>query len=238
VGAQYSLARLLSAQSGPIRRHPDFPALESLLRESPGLRRVRLPRVAYRLLDEPRLDIANVSNFCSTYRVRESSFVSIFLKIKWERRAALSIGKSRREAEIASISEGYPAEVLGLMRYLGETERSRNADRPLWTKRLSPSTKKRARLMAAFSGGEWIEFLIGYVEALRGSYRRIALPDAETLLACMFLECLPDPATAKLPARAAVLANYRRLCKAHHPDAGGSDERFLLLKKARDCLLS
>jgi hypothetical protein len=231
------LTRLLGAQSGPVRRHPGFSALERLLRESPRLRDVRLPSVAYRLLDEPRLDVRNVPDFCATYRVPESAFVSGFLRIKWERRAELAAGRSRREAEIGSIAEGYPSEVLTLMRYLEEVERDRNADRPLWKKRLFPSTKRRALRMAAFSRAEWLGCLVDCIGLLRAGYRRIALPPTEALVACMILECLPDPATGNLPSPATVRSSYRRLCKLHHPDSGGAEERFLLLKEARDSLL-
>jgi hypothetical protein len=238
IEARYSLAELLSAQRGPIKRHPDFSRLERLLRESPALRRVRLPRVAYVLLNEPRLDIRHISDFRSTYRVPESPFLSIFLKIKWERRAVLAANRTRREAENRAIIDGCPVEVLALIRFLEEAERSRNADRPVWKKRLFPATKRRALQMAEFSWAEWLEFLIDYIGTLRGSYRRIALPNTEALIACMILECLPDPATGRLPASGSIKASYRMLSKIHHPDAGGNEERFLLLKQARDTLLA
>lgn len=232
------MEELLGAQSGPIKRHPDFPKLERLLRESPALRRVRLPRVAYILLDEPRLAIRHIPDFCSTYHVPESLFVAIFLKIKWERRATLAARRARLVTEIRAILSSCPADALALIRYLEEAERSRNAGCPLWKKRLFPSTKKRALQMAKLSRAEWLELFIDYIATLRGSYRRLALPDTEALVACMILECLPDPATGRLPDPRTIKARYRMLCKIHHPDAGGKEERFLLLKKARDSLLS
>jgi hypothetical protein len=228
----------LDSQSGPVRRHPDFAALERLLGESAALRRVRLPRVAYSLLDEPRLDPRCVCDFCSTYRLPESSFVAIFLTIKWERRAALAARRTRLAGEIRAIMDSCPSDVLALIRYLEEAERGRNEDRPVWKKRLFPATKKRALQMAKFSRAEWLELLTDYIATLRGSYRRLALPDTEALIACMILKCLPDPATGRLQDPGTIKARYRMLCKIHHPDAGGSEERFLLLKKARDSLLS
>lgn len=207
------------------------------MRESPALKRVRLPRVAYALLNEPRLEIRDVGDFRSTYRLPESPFLGIFLRIKWERRAELAEMRARREAEIRSIMNGCPDEVLSFIRYAEEAERCRNEGLPVWKKLLFPATKKRARQMAKFSWAEWLEFFIDYIGALRGSYRRIPLPDTEALIAGMVLGCMPEPETGRLPAARVIKARYRILSKIHHPDAGGKEERFLLLKKARDYLL-
>jgi hypothetical protein len=189
------------------------------------------------LLNEPRLEIRNVDDFRSTYRLPEGPFLEIFLRIKWERRAELAERRARRETEIRSIMNGCPGEVLSFIRYAEEAERCRNESLPVWKKRLLPATKKRARQMAKFSWSEWLEFLIDYIGVLRQSYRRIPLPETEALMAGIVLGCMPEPETGRLPAARVIKARYRILSKIHHPDAGGNEERFLLLKKARDYLL-
>jgi hypothetical protein len=235
--ARYSLARLLAAQAGPIRRHPDFPKLEGLLRESAALRKVRLSRIAYRLLDEPRLELRNLVNFHSTYRVPASPFFSLFLSMKWDRRRSQAAAREERARQIAEIMAACPTEVLGLLRYLAEAERTRNPAAPVWEGSYRPKTKKRAREMAALTLDEWLPLLSGYVDELRGRYRRLELAATDRLLAYALLACLPDPATGKLPTDAAVRARYRESSKACHPDLGGDGRRFLLVTRARDLIL-
>jgi hypothetical protein len=231
------LARLLEAQGGGIRKDPDFPKLAGFLRDSSALQRVRLNRRAYVLLNEPRLKIRYLANFYATYRLPQSPFFPLLLSIKWAHREKLSVAREERAKRIDEIMATYPRDILGLMRYLAEAERSRHPDCPIWEKRLRPRTKKGAREMAAFELAEWLPLLEGYIETLRASYRRLVLADTDRLFAYAFLECLPDPATGKLPTKAAVKAQFRKLSKTRHPDLGGDPRRFLLIKTARDLLL-
>jgi len=233
----YSLERLLGAQGPGIRKDPRFAELESMLRGSARLRAARLNRRAYALLDEPRLELRNLANFIDTYRVPDSPFFKLFLSIKWDRRASLAGARRDREARIAAIATGFPPGARGLIDYLEAAERRSNSAAPLWREELRPGTLKRAREMAAFGASEWIDFLEDYIERLRGSYRRIALADTETLVACMVLECRPDPVTGRLPSKAAIRAQFKRLSKSCHPDLGGDARRFLVISRARDELL-
>lgn len=220
-----------------MRRHPDFPELERLLRESPALRRARLPRAAYALLDEPRLEPRFLGNFRETYRLPASPFFSIFLAIKRERKAGLEGDRARRGAEIEAMARRFPREALGFMAYLESAERQRHPGAPLFRKKLFPRSKKRAGEMARLSLAQWIELFAAHIAALRAGYRRIALPDTDSLIACMLLERYPDPATGRLPSAATLRAQFRRLSMIHHPDRGGDATRFRLLVKARDRLI-
>lgn len=235
---RYSLAALLAAQPEAIRKHADFPRLERLLRGSGPLRRATLPRVAYVLLDEPRLKPCFLGDFLATYRLPESPFFALFLAIKWERRAKLEAARAARQGEIRATATRFPSEIRGFFEYLEAAERARNPGVPVWKKKLFPLSKKRAREMARFSLAEWLSMLAEYIEILRKSYRRIALPDTDSLLACLLLECYPDPVSGRLPTQAALKAQFRKLSKIHHPDAGGDPKRFRLLLRARDRLLA
>lgn len=231
------LAHLLLAQGGGIRKHPDFARLESLLRRSPTLGRLRLSRVGYRLLNEPRLKIENLENFYSTYRVPRSAFFPLFLSIKWAHRRDLAAARERRAGDIAAIMELWPREVIGLARYLKEAERRANPGTPFWRRELCPHSKKRATELLGFALSDWIPYLADYIDRLRRSYRTLALADTDRLLACAFLDCLPDPATGRLPSKATVKAQYRKISKACHPDLGGDPRHFLIVTKSKDLLL-
>ncbi|TFG82513.1 MAG: hypothetical protein E4H20_07535, partial [Spirochaetales bacterium] len=63
------LSELLYIQPASIRKSERFAELVAMLNESTALRRVRLEVRAWKLLDEPRLRIENLVNFCHTYRV-------------------------------------------------------------------------------------------------------------------------------------------------------------------------
>jgi hypothetical protein len=217
---------------------PEFAALQRLVRESAPLRRARLPGVAYRLLDEPRLELRFVGNFLDTYRLPESPFFSRFLALKWERRAGLEAARARRLAEIGSIATSFPPWVRELLEYLKATEAERNPHTPIWRASVFPRSKRSALAMSRFGAEEWRSHLAERIELLRGGYRRIALPSSEVLLDCALLGLFPDPASGALPSATLLRSRFRVLSKIRHPDSGGDAEAFRVLKEARDRLLA
>jgi hypothetical protein len=233
----YSLSALLGAQGPGVRNDPRFAGLESMLRASPRLAAVRLGRRAYALLDESRLGIENLPDFFATYRIPPGPFFRLFLTIKRDRRARLDGLRRDRDRRIADIAATFPKGPRLLIDHLAAVERLRNPEAPLWRAELRPNSLKRAREMEAFGLSEWIECLAGYIERLRGAYRRLPPLEAEALIACMILECMPDPATGRLPSKATARAQFKRLSKACHPDLGGDARRFLLVSRARDELV-
>jgi hypothetical protein len=236
--ARYSLARLLSAQGGAMRRHEGFPRLVSLLGGSLKLQRLSLSRTAYALLNGPRLELRNLGNFYATYRVPESPFFPLFLAMKWGQQRKRAAAKEEREKYISSVMASYPAEALALIGYAAAAERSRNPDCPVWKEKLRPRTKKRARELAALGLDEWLRLLAAYFDELKGAYRRIDLPETEALIACALLGCLPDPESGRLPTRSALAAAFRTASKTSHPDLGGDARRFRLVAEARELLLT
>jgi hypothetical protein len=233
----YSLTALLGAQGPGVRNDPRFAELESMIRASPRLAAVRLGRRAYALLDESRLGIENLPDFFATYRIPPGPFFRLFLAIKRDRRARLDYLRRERDRRITDLAATFPSGPRLLIEHLAAVERLRNPAAPMWRAELRPGSLKRAREMAAFGLSEWIEYFAGYIERLRGAYRRLPPLEADALIACMILECMPDPATGRPPSGATVRAQFKRLSKASHPDLGGDPRRFLLVSRARDELL-
>jgi hypothetical protein len=233
----YSLSALLGAQGPGLRKDPRFAELESMLRASPRLAAVRLGRRAYALLDEGRLRIENLPDFFATYRIPPEPFFRLFLTIKRDRRERLDALRRDRDRRIADIAAAFPKGPSLLIDHLAAVERLRNPATPIWRAELWPGSLKRAREMAGFGLTEWIERFAEYIERLRGAYRRIPPLEADALIACMLLECMPDPATGRLPSAATARAQFKRLSKACHPDLGGDARRFLLVSRARDELV-
>jgi hypothetical protein len=197
-----------------------------------------LNRTAYALINQPRLETQNLADYLTTYRLpARPPFFELFLSMKWEERARCAARKRGREERIAAVAALFPQGVRALISYLAEVERLSRPSAPYWNKELRPSTLKRAREMAGFDMDEWLSFFDEYIERLRSAYRRIALLDTEVLLACMVLECAPDPRTGRLPSRTALSMQFKRLSKLCHPDRGGDPRRFHLLTRARDRLL-
>ncbi|HOX32701.1 MAG TPA: hypothetical protein PLB91_10235 [Spirochaetales bacterium] len=235
-GRGRSLAELLAAQSSALRRKPAFAELERLLAGSAALRRARLPPVACRLLDEPRLEPRFLGDFLATYRLPESPFFAIFLGLKRGRRAELDRARVRRKSQIEGIAAAYPDWVRGCFAFLKGAESARNPGTPLWAKAVFPRSKKRAAELARFGPEEWLAYLFEKIELLRGGYRRIALPPAGLLLDCALLGLAP-PRQGRVPAEAAVRSAFRLRSRSAHPDGGGEPGAFRALVAARDRLL-
>ncbi len=226
----YSLEKLLKVQSPTFKKHPDFLSIARLLATSPALTRVRLNQRAYRLLNEPRLELRYLVNFYTTYRVPKSDFFTIFLSIKWEHVQKRSDKRSARDGYIASRVAAFPRDFLALFTFLVTLENG-----------LYPRTKKRVNELSAYTLTQWLSYFTSTIKGLMKKQRVLEKIGIETLLACMLLECLPDFSSGKLPQKAIIKKQYRKLSKEYHPDlcssyVDGDKDRFLLVKKAYDDL--
>lgn len=217
----YSLEHLLNVQSPTIKKHPDFLKIERLLFASPVLRCVRLNPRAYRLLHEPRLKVCFLPNFYATYRVPKSEFFSLFLSIKWAQVQKKADNRSARAEYIVAQVAAFPRDFLILFTVLCTFDKA-----------LYPRTKKRVNEMATFTVAQWLSWFTVTGTGLMNTHRVLEKIGIDTLLACMLLECLPDFRSGKLPSKSVVKSQFRKLCKEHHPDSGGDNTRFLLVKKA------
>jgi hypothetical protein len=234
--APRSVARLLAAQPAGLRKDPRFIELLARLAGSEALRRYRLPPVAYRLLDVPRLKPEFAANFRSTYRFPDGPFLDAFLELKWERRAGRELARRERGRRIDAAMAAFPPEAMAGLLYLRDAERALNPDAPEWKKGPYPRSLKAAEAMAGIGLERALALVAAQAEALRRRYRSISLPATDAILACSILGCAPDRRTGKLPSKAALRANFRKACKARHPDAGGDPSRFIITKRAFDYL--
>lgn len=217
----YSLEHLLKVQGFGFKKHEDFLQLEQLLVESPALCKVRLNGRAYRLLNEPRLELRYLSNFYTTYRVPKSEFFTLFLAIKWGQIQKRVDNRSAREAYIEAQVNSFPRDFLALFNYLVTLDG-----------KLYPHTKKRVNEMSAFTIAQWLSWFTLTLGDLNVKHSIIKKIGIEKLLACMLLESLPNFHSGKLPSKTQLKSQFRKLSKEHHPDSGGDNSRFLLLKKA------
>ncbi len=230
-----------------MRRAPDFARLQALLTASSKLRGLSLSPIAYSLLNQPRLKPQHLRNFLSTYKLPPSPFFALFLKLKWEDRDRRAEARGKKTARISVIIKTYPRDIVAMILYLGTLEKTRNPSMPLWKKALFPNSLKRARELGALKRAAWIRLFSKHVDILAKGYRRIDIPERGALMACMLLECLPDPAKPRPPGKAELKSQFRRLSMECHPDRSQTEEkteardeaegeRFILIKKAYDYL--
>lgn len=235
------LSALLERQSATFRGHPSYPRLLARMKRTPELRRLRLGRRAYALLDSARLAPRYLENFYRSYGVPRDPFFPLFLAMKRELILRRRERFRDRSLAIAAMVDALPENARNGIVFLAKLERRFAPDCPLWRKDLYPRTKKRARELASLDLGQWIRFFSGYLELLRRTYaaeddlRRL---DGERFVACMVLGCYPDPETLRWPDAATVRARFRARSRRDHPDAGGDPRVFRVAVMARDALLS
>ncbi|HKL86231.1 MAG TPA: J domain-containing protein [Treponemataceae bacterium] len=222
----YSLEHLMKVQSPGIKKHPDFLKIKRIFRESTALKCVQLNGRAYRLLNEPRLELQYLENFYRTYRVPKSEFFTLFLSMKWGQIQKRASNRSARKTYIALQVESFPRDFLSLFNYLITLDG-----------KLYPHTKKRINEMSAFTIAQWLSWFTSTLSTLMKKHRVLEKIGTEKVLACMLLESLPDFHSGKMPSKTQLKSQFRKLSKEHHPDTGGEGRRFLLIKKAYEELI-
>lgn len=235
----YSLEYLLARQPKTLRRHPYYKRMMEYYELSPRLRNLRISRRAYSLLNRATVDPQNLRYFYRTYRLPKDPFFPLFFLIKRDYQKKQAQRKEERTAFIADKMRSLPEEVIGFVRSLAvyEQQLHRRNHYPVWSARIFPSTKKRAREYASFSILEWVSLLREYCDHLEERYPAHTSAYSDQLIACFILNCAPTAKPPFLPQLILVNQNYRRLSKLYHPDRGGNPEYFMKLKWARDTLV-
>lgn len=236
--ADRTLLQLLDAQPAAFKKDPRYASLSERLRINPALRQARLTRLAWRLLNEPRLKPQFVANFMETYRQPKDPFYRSFLELKWDIKARSSALRSERAARIDAICAAWPEPVKNMARWLTETERLQTRLTPVCNRALKVTTLKAANLQCAWSCAQWLRYLGGLIKDLERTYPGFAPAPAQELLDWMLLESLPEPGSRKKPAAASLKAGWRRAGKRWHPDcadkktAGFNPEWFRAAEEA------
>ena len=229
-----TIAKLLFIQPQSIKKNPDFQQLVKILNDSAKLRKVILPPKAWKLLNEPRLEIKYLDNFIRTYYLPEKGFFKLFLELKWSYQAYRVKRNLSRQQRISIKTETWPENIKKIIFELLNAEINCNENTPVYKKVLFPATMKRADELSVFSADEWAGIILKYYDSLADSYRTIRLPEKAAfrnsiksyVSSFMRDECKNITAENK--------REYRKLLKKYHPDLGGDENIFIAVKRRYD----
>ncbi len=228
-----TIAKLLFIQPQSIKKNPDFQLLVKILNDSAKLRKVILPPKAWKLVNEPRLEIKYLDNFIRTYYLPEKEFFKLFLELKWNYQAQRNKKYLHRQQRISKSADAWPESIKRLVFKLLYAERKCNDDIPVYKRVLYPASLKRAEELSGFSAEKWAEIILKYYDSLKTHYRTIKLPDRAALMT--FLQDLESvKRNAAQQNNAGHRREYRKLLKKYHPDLGGDAKIFIAVKKRYD----
>lgn len=208
-------------------------------RLSPVLKRLRVTRRCYSLLNNARIAPENLHTFYRTYRLPADPFFPLYFAVKRGYLAERARKRDERARYILEQVRSLPPPILAEVRYLGNLERHYNAAGryPIWQRCLYPSSKKRARELASCSREGWRELFRNHLHALVRRYKQLTAAEAERIEALFVLDLFPGRTPPSMPSRSDVNRSYRRLSMLYHPDRGGEAAAFRELKWARDLLI-
>ncbi|MDA3956857.1 hypothetical protein [Oceanispirochaeta sp.] len=234
-----SIDQLLSRQPKTIRRHPQYLLMLDHFLLSDSLKKVRMNRRCYRLLDRAVIEPENLRHFFKTYRLPQDPFFPLFFRIKRDYLSQREKSARDKEGYILKEMKIIPLAKRRIIRFLAEWEEHFNSlgERPLWETKLYPRTKKRVHELQSFGEGEWLNFFILHVERLQRHYPRIPESQVTGIKACLPLGLIPKLSPFRLPDRGSAQKAYRQHCRIYHPDSGGEAALFTLLQKSREILL-
>lgn len=228
-----SVRELLQRQNKTFKKQSSYIQLQHLLDTDAALRKTRLSRTAWKLLQEPRLKPCYIDNFSHTYHFRNKEFLQLFIQLKWEEKERKAKRKQKINLEIQKNMASWPGQIKLFYHYLYELEKQKNPDTPLWLTQLLPRTIKESIRRKDFSLHDWVVFLDKYLILLEQRYKTLRIPDRQELIDRMILYALGG----KQNSMEEIKNGYRKASKEKHPDAGGKQEDFLLIRKSYERLL-
>ena len=242
---RYSIAYLLKRQTAGFKKHPRYPELIYRFSVSPVIKRLRITSRCYRILNNAMIPEKNLPSFYRTYRLPKDPFFSIFIAIKSE---VLEKKRSRKKAKedwIKNEMKNVPDYLRTSMGELREFEMKLNraGKCPEWEKTFIPATKKRVCEMKRGDIDDWTEVFDAFLERIKDRYGRSiptrvnGVSGGKILLSLIVLGFPFSIAGMNIPAKNTINERYRRLSKKFHPDLGGDERHFVVLKQARDILL-
>ena len=223
-----------------LAKQRDYALMVAHYNTSPRLRRLRVTRRCYLLLDRATIVPENLADFYRTYRLPRDPFFPLFFAVK---RAYLTerarIREARRRYIVGSV-RALPPALRASISYLDRLERSCNAARanPVWRKHLFPGSKKRADQFSRYSPAQWHALFRDHLSLLTRRYRSLPAAVGDRVAACLALEIIPNAVPPARPPASELNRAYRRLSLLHHPDRGGDPAMFRAIKWARDVLMN
>jgi len=213
-----TLAQLLDSQGAAFKKDPRSGILQKMLDARAPLRQARLSRQAWRLLNEPRLQVQFVHNFIETYRQPKDLFYQLFLELKWDIKNRSAVLRSERSRRIVTLCGQWPQPIQNMTTWLQDCERLYNRSVPICSQAFTPHTLKVARLMSLWGWSHWQHYLEKCINDLCVRYPNLLLPPVQDLLDWMVLESLPPVKSIRRPSVSALKAGWRHASKRWHPD--------------------
>jgi hypothetical protein len=230
----YSIPYLLSKQPKAIKKNKYYQMLITFYNASPFLKKTRINRKCFALLNNSKISPENLKYFYRTYRLPENPFFPIFLIIKREYIKNKIHQKKLKGDYIKNNFLNLDKTTLRFIKYFAKFESTINNHQkfPVWNKTFYPTSKKSSDNLLKLDRNHWIKFFEQYIERLKNKYIKINEKYANKIIALFILDL---PIEKHSPAM--IKKQYRKLSLKYHPDHGGNSDDFNLLQKARSILM-
>ncbi len=234
-----SLEWLLSRQTKTVQKDPRFALLEKYLHQDLQLKGVKLGKREYRLMSKGVIQPKHVSNFIQTYRMPRHPFFLLFFELKQDEALQKEIRKSSKKDFILKQLKELPGDVRNYLSALAKIEQNINhaGKNPVWNRIMVPSTKKAAMEYRNFSLADWESLTERFGRQISVRYPGVPEDSWKKMFSAFLLGYLPEPGLILPADPEEIRRQYRRMSLECHPDTGGNEVIFRMLKDARDSLL-
>lgn len=233
----YSLFYLLSRQPKSIKKNRHYKDMLFHFQSSGVLKKLKISRRCYSLLNRAVIKPENLKNFLRTYKLPKNSFFPLFFAIKLDYLSGREKLKKAREDYIKEKILLFPSNVLNAVKKLKKFEQKYNMRKknPLCIKYFIPETKKKVNKLFKFTLCQWFGYFNAFIEETKLKYRNIDLKYAKAIAFSSILDVDIDCKKEQL--QSCIKKQFRIMSKKYHPDLGGDPELFRLLKQAKEKLL-
>jgi len=229
----YSLCKLLKYQPLELKKKSDFKYLINIYNHSDVLKKTRLRRKCYSLLQKARILPENLDRFYLFYRLPKHSFFPLFLRLKREYLNKIDTKKKEKRDYILKKMRKLPYNIQFYIKSLANYEKSLSCNNcQIWIECFYPKTKKKVNSYFNYSLFDWLKTAENFKVLLVKRFKDIDINYFKRITSFLILDLTSDNNSIDL-----IKKKYRVLSKKYHPDHGGDSDYFKKIKDAYEFLI-
>ena len=231
----YSLDYLLKKQPKSIREFSEYLYLVSLFYSSNQLKRIRISKKCFTLLNQAKISIGKLPYFYRYFQLPEHSFFPVFLKIKQEYLLKRDEKKNQKHKFINEKLKNLDKQVKYILRILCEYEKRMNKRNkfPVWNRLIYPKSKKRLLELLQYDTLQWTKLFLAFCDEMNKYYKcKDNITSLKSRIAIFFFNVEQEDYTPEK-----LKLSIRNLAKKYHPDLKGKTSDFYIYQAMKEIIV-
>ncbi|HOV15212.1 MAG TPA: hypothetical protein PK771_13065 [Spirochaetota bacterium] len=230
-----SILTLLKKQPKSLRKRVEYVRLVDIYNGSDYLKKLKISNRAFTLLNKGQVNLDNISKFYQIFKLEKHIFFINFISLRNSYLTKKKSNKTEREKYIYEKMLTLPKHTKDMIRYLASIEKkiAKKNKTTLWRKLFYPTTKRKVERVLKYNNLDWTILFFEFIDEIIKKYQTTKLNNVLKKISLYAHEIYEEKTTFEI-----INKQFRILLKKYHPDTGGTNQYFIILKKCKDILVN